>query len=102
MQPFPLTMQPPYRCPSQPSPHQTCRHTAVLVHRKRRAARSTGRGAKASTEAMTTPSDANGAMVMMKRTSITIPDELEKALEDYRRDLEVPSALAAVVQAALR
>jgi Arc/MetJ-type ribon-helix-helix transcriptional regulator len=41
-------------------------------------------------------------MVMMKRTSITIPDELEKALEDYRRDLEVPSALAAVVQAALR
>lgn len=38
----------------------------------------------------------------MKRASITIPDELEKALEDYRGDLEVTPALAAVVQAALR
>ena len=38
----------------------------------------------------------------MKRATITIPDELERAIERYRRDLEVPPALAAVVQTALR
>ena len=38
----------------------------------------------------------------MRRTTITIPDELERAIEKYRRDLEVPPALAAVVQTALR
>ena len=38
----------------------------------------------------------------MKRTSMTIPDDLEKALEVYLNDVEVPPALAAVLQAALR
>ncbi len=38
----------------------------------------------------------------MKRASMTIPDDLEKALEEYRRDFEVSPALAAVMQAALR
>lgn len=33
---------------------------------------------------------------------MTIPDDLEKALESYRSDLEVSPALAAVMQAALR
>lgn len=33
---------------------------------------------------------------------MTIPDDLEKALEVYRNDVEVPPALAAVLQAALR
>jgi hypothetical protein len=37
----------------------------------------------------------------MRRASITITDELERAVERYRRDLEVPPALAAVVQTAL-
>ena len=37
----------------------------------------------------------------MKRASITIPDDLESALERYRRDLEVPPSLASVVQVAL-
>lgn len=38
----------------------------------------------------------------MRRATITIPDDLERAIEKYRRDLEVPPALAAVVQTALR
>ena len=38
----------------------------------------------------------------MKRATITIPDELQEALEAYRRSQEVPSALTAVAQAALR
>jgi hypothetical protein len=38
----------------------------------------------------------------MKRATITIPDELEQAIETYRRDLEIPPALAAIVQTALR
>jgi hypothetical protein len=37
----------------------------------------------------------------MRRASITIPDELEQALERYRGDLEVPPSLASVVQTAL-
>jgi hypothetical protein len=37
----------------------------------------------------------------MRRASITIPDELERALERYRGDLEVPPSLASVVQTAL-
>lgn len=38
----------------------------------------------------------------MKRATITIPDDLERAIELCRRDLEVPSSLAAIVQTALR
>jgi hypothetical protein len=38
----------------------------------------------------------------MKRATITITDELERAIEQYRQDLEVPPALAAIVQTALR
>lgn len=38
----------------------------------------------------------------MKRTSMTIPDDLEKALDVYLNDVEVPPAIAAVLQAALR
>jgi hypothetical protein len=37
----------------------------------------------------------------MRRASIRIPDGLESALEQYRRDLEVPPSLASVVQVAL-
>lgn len=38
----------------------------------------------------------------MKRATITIPDELEAKLEEYVRRQEVPPALTAVVQTALR
>jgi hypothetical protein len=38
----------------------------------------------------------------MKRATITLPDDLEDALEAYRRSQEVPLALTAVTQAALR
>ena len=38
----------------------------------------------------------------MKRASMTIPDDLEEALEAYQNDVEVPPALAALLQAALR
>jgi len=38
----------------------------------------------------------------MKRATITIPDKLERAIEKYRGDLEIPPALAAIVQTALR
>lgn len=37
----------------------------------------------------------------MRRASITIPVGLERALERYRRDLEVSPSLASVVQVAL-
>jgi hypothetical protein len=38
----------------------------------------------------------------MRRATVTIPDELEKALDSYTRDLEFPPSLAAVMQAALK
>ena len=38
----------------------------------------------------------------MRRATITLPDELEEALEAYRRSQEVPLALTAVTQAALQ
>lgn len=38
----------------------------------------------------------------MKRATITLPDELEEALEAYRRSQEVSLPLTAVTQAALR
>ena len=38
----------------------------------------------------------------MRRATVTIPEELEVALESYRRDLEVPPSFAAVMQTALK
>jgi len=38
----------------------------------------------------------------MKRATIAIPEELERAVEKYRRDLEVSPSLASVVQTALK
>jgi len=38
----------------------------------------------------------------MKRTSVTIADDVERALEAYRRDQDIPPRLEDVVQAALR
>lgn len=38
----------------------------------------------------------------MRRATVTIPDELEKALDAYRGDLEFPPSLAAVMQAAIK
>lgn len=38
----------------------------------------------------------------MKRASVTIPDDLEQALQEYQADLEVSTALSAVMQSALR
>lgn len=38
----------------------------------------------------------------MKRTTISLPDGLQEALEAYRRDQEAQPALSAVIQAALR
>ncbi len=38
----------------------------------------------------------------MKRASVTITDELGKALEAYRHDQDIPPGLTAVMQAALR
>jgi len=38
----------------------------------------------------------------MKRATVTIPDDLAKAVEGYLRAQEAPPPLAAVVQAALR
>lgn len=38
----------------------------------------------------------------MKRASVTITDDLEKALEAYGRDQDIPPRLVDVVQAALR
>jgi len=39
---------------------------------------------------------------MMKRATITMTDELERAVVAYQQDQEVPPALTAVAQAALR
>jgi len=38
----------------------------------------------------------------MKRATVTIPDDLEKAVDNYVRAQEAPPPLTAVVQAALR
>lgn len=38
----------------------------------------------------------------MRRATVTIPEELEGALESYKRDLEFSPSLAALMQAALR
>lgn len=38
----------------------------------------------------------------MKRATITLPDELEKVLEDYQSSQDVPVPLTTVTQAALR
>jgi hypothetical protein len=38
----------------------------------------------------------------MRRATVTIPDELEAALEAYRREAEIPPGISAVMQAALR
>jgi hypothetical protein len=38
----------------------------------------------------------------MKRATITVSEDIEQALEAYRRDQEVPPALTAIAQAALR
>jgi hypothetical protein len=38
----------------------------------------------------------------MRRATVTIPEELEGALESYRRHIELPPSLAAVMQAALK
>lgn len=38
----------------------------------------------------------------MKRTSVTIADDVERALEAYGRDQDIPPRLVDVVQAALR
>lgn len=38
----------------------------------------------------------------MKRTTITITDDLERAIESYRQDFDIPLELDAVVQSALK
>jgi hypothetical protein len=38
----------------------------------------------------------------MRRTTVTIPDDLVTAIDTYIRDQEVPPALTSVMQAALR
>jgi Arc/MetJ-type ribon-helix-helix transcriptional regulator len=38
----------------------------------------------------------------MKRATVTLPDDLADAMDDYVRSQEAPPALTAVVQAALR
>ncbi|MGB3683482.1 MAG: hypothetical protein WA990_13480 [Rubrobacteraceae bacterium] len=38
----------------------------------------------------------------MRRATVTIPEELEVALESYRHDLEFPPSFASVMQAALK
>jgi hypothetical protein len=38
----------------------------------------------------------------MKRATVTFPDDLREAVDDYVQAQEVPPALTAVVQAALR
>ena len=38
----------------------------------------------------------------MKRATVTIPDELDKALESYVRDQDAPPTLTVVMQSALR
>jgi hypothetical protein len=39
---------------------------------------------------------------VMERATVTIPDDLEKAMDSYVRAQEAPPPLTAVVQAALR
>ncbi|MBZ5704549.1 MAG: hypothetical protein LAN63_04290 [Acidobacteriia bacterium] len=39
---------------------------------------------------------------VMKRATMTLPDDLARAVENYQRAQEAPPALTAVVQAALR
>lgn len=39
---------------------------------------------------------------VVRRATVTIPEELEDALESYRRDLEFPPSFASVMQAALK
>lgn len=38
----------------------------------------------------------------MRRVSVTLPDDLNKALESYVRDQEAPPSLTVVMQSALR
>ncbi len=38
----------------------------------------------------------------MRRATVTLPDDLAEALEAYRRAQDVPPALTAITQAALR
>lgn len=38
----------------------------------------------------------------MKRATVTIPDELERALQAYRENAEIPPGISAIMQAALR
>ena len=38
----------------------------------------------------------------MKRATVTIPDDLAEAVENYASDQEAPPALTAIVQSALR
>ena len=49
-----------------------------------------------------TPSGARCYSGRMRRATVTIPDDLEKVLESYRRDAEFSPSLAALMQAALR
>ncbi len=37
----------------------------------------------------------------MRRATVTIPEELERAMESYRGDLDFPPSLAKLMQAAL-
>lgn len=41
-------------------------------------------------------------MQFMKRATMTIPDDLEEAVDNYIKSQDAPPALTAVVQAALR
>ena len=41
-------------------------------------------------------------MVSMKRATISFSDDLSEAVEEYRKSLELPASLTAVVQAALQ
>ena len=41
-------------------------------------------------------------MMSMKRVTVTIPDDLEDAVEEFVRAQDAPPALTAVIQAALR
>jgi hypothetical protein len=41
-------------------------------------------------------------MIVMKRASVTLPDDLAEAVEKYTQSQNVTPALTAVVQAALR
>jgi hypothetical protein len=41
-------------------------------------------------------------MMRMKRATMTLPDDLAEAVDEYRQAQEAPPALTSVVQAALR